>query len=85
MFGTIMGIVKFEFKYVEKLHSGERPEHKKFLEALRKVKWMKIMLYCLGIFLMILPILLLMTDTIGTNKDIFYSVYDSKLTFFWGV
>jgi uncharacterized membrane protein len=84
MFGVMMGIIKFEFKYVEKLHSGERPEHKKFLEKLRKLKRKKAIFYSIGFFLMLLPLLLLMTDTIGVDKEMITIYSDSNINYLWG-
>jgi hypothetical protein len=64
-----MGIVKFEFKYVDKLNCGASPGHKKFLENLSKKRILRNICYTVGILIMAFPLILLMIDTICVNKS----------------
>ena len=59
----------FEYKYVEKLNDGSVPFHKKFLDSLKKKHYIKAILYCVGVFLVLMPILLLLWDTSCVDKE----------------
>mmetsp|Transcript_38631 Transcript_38631/g.36986 ORF Transcript_38631/g.36986 Transcript_38631/m.36986 type:complete len:106 (-) Transcript_38631:1001-1318(-) len=64
VFGLVLGIVKFEFRYVEKLNNGRKPEHKKFLSALKFQKTKQKVLTLLGIFMMVFPIVLIILNAL---------------------
>lgn len=83
--GIALAIVKFEFKYVERMNCGRRPFHKKYLEKLKRHKYIQKALQGLGVFLMVLPIFLLMTDTWCIDQEVIMKNTDSKLNYCWGV
>lgn len=83
MLGILMAIVKFEYRYVEKLNCGTKPEHKKYIIKLKRDKCKQHIMQIVGCLMMMFPIVVLMTDTWCIKSDIIITYQDSKLNYCW--
>ena len=61
--GITFAIMRFEYKYVDRLNNGTKPKHKQFLEKMRyNTTWIYFS-YIFGLFLCLFVCLILLTDT----------------------
>ena len=82
--GVVYAVIKFEYKFVDKLNDGSRPPHKKFLDKIRDNFHLQILCYLFGLFLMCLPIVIFVTDIDYSKiESIKYQTY-TPLPFVWG-
>lgn len=63
IFGIAFAIMRFEYKYVDKLSDGQKPRHKIFLDKFRYNEIAKYFSYFFGFFLCTFLIFILMSDT----------------------
>lgn len=70
LIGIALAILKFEYKYVDKLNDGKKPLHKIILEQHRHKKHFKLICYSLGMFLISLPVLILLTDVACVDRNV---------------
>lgn len=61
--GLSLAIIKFEYKYVDKLNDGSYPFHKKLIEKIKTKKHFKIITYLVGLVFVAFPILIQYTNT----------------------
>jgi hypothetical protein len=69
LFGIALAIMKFEYKYVDKLNDGNKPFHKVYLEQNMDKKHFFKVCYFLGTILFTTPVLILLGDTYCVNND----------------
>jgi hypothetical protein len=63
LFGIMFAIMRFEYKYVDKLSDGSKPKHKIFLEKFRYSEYAKYISYFLGFSICFFLTFILITDT----------------------
>lgn len=56
LLGIALAVVKFEYKYVDKLNDGTYPFHKAIIDHLKKKKWFKGIVYSVGLLCGSLPV-----------------------------
>jgi len=69
MFGIALAIIKFEFRYVDKLSDGSHPKHKYYLNKIRNSKMTKWSLYFAGTAICCFIVFVLQTDALCTPYD----------------
>ncbi|CDW80987.1 UNKNOWN [Stylonychia lemnae] len=84
LFGILIGIIKFEYKYVGTLNDGSKPFHKSLIDRFKKKRENKIIAYICGISLCLFILLIMITNTQCANQDLAPKDKYATINLCWG-
>ncbi|CDW85512.1 UNKNOWN [Stylonychia lemnae] len=81
--GIALAILKFEYKYVDKLNDGSFPFHKKFLINLKQKKYCYAILYTVGFSLILFPLLIQLSNVACVDQSPVPDMTFKALNYCW--
>eukprot|EP00347_Sterkiella_histriomuscorum_P007239 403349727 len=81
--GVVLAIIKFEYKYVDKLNDGTYPFHKQFIDKFKEKKYFKLILYTVGILGVTIPVLIQYWNVSCVDQSPLKDTQIAPLTYCW--